>query len=945
MQVLPRFVRLLLHAVLSREAYARASRDLADLAERVTGARGARAARRACTREAGFILLWTAVDLLRRAIERLTRQNPIPMARSRAMNDYAAPISSHRTRSTRMEYLGRDLRYGARALRRSPGFTAVALLTLALGIGATTTLFSVVDRVLLRPAPWPDADRIAVIGWDWGDGYPSWSLTPAKADYWRRHGRSFEAFAIAEGTHLVLTDGGEPARLTAERVSTDYFRVIGMAPAIGRAFAPEEDEPGGPPVVILNDGLWRRGFGADPRVIGREITLDRQSHTVIGVMPPAFDRGTSIAHPAARPWLESDARGAGGIDLLVPLRLDVDPRVEAHDYLSFGRLAAGVTADRIEAEAAELTRQFGRAYPGMIEAGSAFRFETYTNYVVDTIVGGTVRSTVWLLFGAVGLLLLIACANVASLLLARAETRRQELAVRAALGAGRGRLIGQLVAEGLMLGLLGGALGSVLAGWGIDVILALSPARVPGLDHHIELSLPVLGFAFATSVLTGVGVGLAGSVHALRADLASTLRDAGRSVALGHRAGRNARGLIITLETSVSVVLLVGAGLLLASLLRLREVDLGFEPERAYAVELRLPPERYATTDATWRFEREVIERLHALPGITAVASASNLPLVRGLNIHVNVLEAGEPQDDARPRTIEYRAVSAAFLGVIGTAIIEGRGFSETDVAGAPPVALVNETFVRRFLAGDDPLGTMLSAGYSSVDPTAPALFDAERTVVGVVRDVKDFGPRGSARPTVYAPRSQVGDALTRRMNEVFAPAFVMRAANPTALEAGIRRVVHEVDPDQPILRIRPLTDVVAAAIANDRFFLRLLGTFATLALVLTAVGVYGVVSYAVGQRTHEIGLRMALGAGRRGVLGLVIRQGMASVVVGLAIGLVAAYALSRLLAGLLFEVAATDPTTFAGVALLLATVSVIACYIPARRASRLDPMIALRAE
>lgn len=915
MQGVPRFVRLVLRVALSREAYVRATGDLVDLAKRVSDVRGAGAARRACVREAAFILLWSAVDAVCRAIAR-PMHGTAPLSASPALAE-GGPRSFHLIRRRPMRDLGRDLRHGARALRRSPGFAAVALLTLALGIGATTALFSVVDRVLLQPTGWPEADRIAVIGWEWSPGgNPTWSLSPAKADYWKRSSSSFEAFAIADMTHFALTGEGEPQQLSGERVSAGYFDVIGLKPALGRGFSADEDSPGAAPVVILTDGLWRRSFGGDPDIVGRAIRLDGVSHTVIGIMPPSFGgRGASKYH------LE------GGVDVLVPLRLVLRPGDHSgevgHNYFSFGRLAPGVSLDRLGSEVEAFRDRFADAFPDVDLEDGSFQFAPLEDYYV----GDALRTTVWLAFGAVALVLLIACANVANLLLARSEARRQELAVRAALGASRGRIAGQLVAESLLLGLLGGALGLLLAKWGLDAILALAPEDTRGVER-VGLSLPVLGFAFAVSALTGLGVGLSGGVSVVRRDLAGTLREGGRA----HTASRGrlrARGLLTMAEAAISVVLLVGAGLLLTSLLRLRAVDFGFQPEGVYTVELRLPPERYATTASTWLFESQVIERLRALPGVTAAGSASNLPLVRGLNTWAEVLTPGERRGDV----IELRGVSPSFPEIVGMRVTDGRGFTDADRAGAPAVAVVNEAFVRRFFANEDPLGATIS-----VD-------GPDRTVVGVVRDVKDFGPRGNTRPTAYAPRSQLGDGATRLMNWALAPAFVLRTNTSMALAAGIRRTVQEVDPNQPILRMRPLGDIVAASMANDRFFLRLLGTFAGLALALTAVGVYGVVSYAVGQRTHEIGLRMALGAGRRGVVGLVVRQGMLNVAVGLAGGLVAAYGLSDLLADLLFGVTPTDPTTFGAVTLLLAAVAGLACYVPARRASRVDPMIALRGE
>ncbi|HEX7049887.1 MAG TPA: ABC transporter permease [Longimicrobiales bacterium] len=796
-----------------------------------------------------------------------------------------------------------DLRYAARALRRTPGFTAVAVLTLALGIGANTAIFSVLDGTVLHPAPWPEPERLAVVGWNWGPGRGNtMALTPAQAQLWKETSEAFEAFAITDETQYVLTGSAEPQQLAGELVSDGYFQVLGVMPALGRAFLPEEDVPGGPAVVILSDGVWRRSFGADSGVVGRTITLDGAPHMVVGVMPPGF--------------------APAGVDVLAPLRLVVDPRDQGHNYRAFGRLEPGISRERLQAEADAFTERFAAMDPGAIDGGQHFETATYRDYLVagrDTAV--------WVLFGAVGLVLLIACVNVANLLLGRVAARRAELAVRAALGAGRGRILGHLLAESVLLGLAGGGAGLVLAAWGLDAVLALAPAGVPGLDR-VGLDTRVLGFALAVSLATGIAVGLAGAVRAARPDVADVLREGGRTRAGGARR-LHARGLLVAAEAAFSVVLLIGAGLFIVSYFRLSGVELGFEPEGVYTAELALPPERYTTTAATWRFERQVLDRIRGLPGVVAAGSASNLPLERGLNTGARILSPGPRRGDV----IEVRAVSPDLLRTLGATVVSGRGFTESDDAGAPPVALVNEAFVRRFLADYDPLGARI------------AVDRPERVVVGVVRDIKDIDLDASARPTAFIPRAQLSDGMTRAMNNWFMAAFAVRTDNPAAVVAALREAIHEADSQQPILRLRPMTEVVGASIAAERFRARLLTTFAGLALVLTAIGIYGVVAYTARQRTHEIGIRVALGAKHGNVVGLVVRQGMAMVAVGLGIGLVAAFALSRVVASMLYEVSATDPGTFTAVALVLGGVGLLASWIPARRAARVDPMVALRAD
>jgi predicted permease len=609
--------------------------------------------------------------------------------------------------------------------------------------------------------------------------------------------------------------------------------------------------------------------------------------------------------------------------VLTPLRLVVDPRSQGHNYFSFGRLAPEVTHAQLVSEVTAFTDRFDRAHPGIVDEQASFRVIAYNEF----LVGDRLRTAIWVLFAAVTAVLLIACANVTNLLLGRADGRRRELAVRAALGAGRFRIISHLLTESLLLAFMGGGLGLLFARWWLEGILAFAPEGIPGLER-VELSIPVLGFALAVSVVTGILVGLGGSVSVLRQDVASTLKEAGRAQT-GAPGRVQARGLLIMMETAFAVVLLIGAALLLVSFHRLRAVEPGFDPEGVYTIEMRIPADRYATTEATWRFESEVLAALRALPGVAAAGSASNLPLVRGLNSGATVVSDGERQHDI----IEFRAVSPDFLGIVGVPVLRGRGFTEADRAGAPPVALVNEAFVRRFFADGEPLGAQVS-----VD-------GPDRTVVGVLGDTKDMGLRRDPWPTVFAPRAQASDGATRGMNEWFIAAFAIRAQNATALVPALRRAVQQADPEQPILRMRPMREVVESTIANEQFNARLLATFGGLALLLTAIGVYGVVSYSVGRRTHEIGLRMALGARRSRVVGLVVRQVMAVVAIGLTIGLVAAFALSRLLAGILFGVGTTDPATFLAVTLLIAGVALIASYIPARRASRVDPLTALRAD
>lgn len=805
-----------------------------------------------------------------------------------------------------MTTLLHDLRMAARSLRRAPGFTMLALLTLALGIGATTAVFTLLDRVVLRPLPYPEPERMVALVWRWTEQGGN-ALTPWQYQYWAEHSRSFSAVATMQGARLVLSGDGPAESLRALRVSPGYFRATGVQPVRGRGFTAEEDRPGGAAVVVLSDAFWRSHLAADAGVLGRTLTLDGQPHTVVGVMPP-----------------EADAP-----QLLTPLRLVADPRDGGSNYVTVARMAPGVSRAQAEAEMRALSERFRREHPRNAGERGHMTLQDYGRWEM-----GGLTNLAWLLFGAAGFFLLIACANVANLLLARVTARQGELAVRAALGAGRGRILRHLLGESLVLALLAAAVGAVLGAAMLRVLTAAAPAEITPL-RDLRLNTLVLGFAVALSLAAGLAVGAVGAWRATRRDPADALRGQRRGQTASRAQGR-ARRVLVGAEAMLAVLLLVGAGLLIGTLYRLARVELGFRPQGVLTAELSVSPERFPNTAVTWSFERRVLEELAGAPGVAAAATASALPLGRPLNIPV---EVGEPGAEQRETAVQYRAVSAEYFRALGVSALDGRLLGAEDRAGSAPVAVVNEAFARRFFAGRAAVGAALHAG------APPDLDDPARSIVGVVPDLRDIALQDAPTPTIFVPRLQVGDGLTRAMNGWFPAAVVVRATDADAAAAAIRRAVAAADPQVPLLRLRSLQELMSASVSLQRFIALLLGVFAGLALLLTAVGIYGTVAYAARLRTHEIGVRMALGARAEDVLRLVVAQGMRAVLVGLALGVVASLALTRLLGWLLYGVRPTDPLTFAAVALLLAGVALFASWLPARRAARVDPMVALRTE
>ena len=816
-----------------------------------------------------------------------------------------------------MKTLWQDIRYGLRMLAKSPGFTSVAILTLALGIGANTAIFSVVSAVLLRSLPFPAPKKLVrVVSVRAHDNAPDNASYPDFTD-WRAQSHAFSQMAAYRTESLTLTGQGNPAHIDGAVVSAELFPLLGVRPILGRTFLSEEDSPGagdsGLPVV-LSHGLWRQRFGADPAIVGRTIDLDNRSFTVVGVMPAGFQFPIQ----------------SGPIDFWTTIAVDlVEMQGEkpmasqrgAHYLDVIGRLKSQVSPSQAQAELATIVGNLNKQY-----TDNAPR----TVWVVPELhqlVSG-VRPALLILLGAVGCVLLIACANVGNLLLSRGAARQREMTLRGALGASRWRMIRQLLTESIMLAIAGGALGVALAVWGIRPLVRLVPEDVPRITD-IHLNAPVLLFTAALSVLTGVLFGLAPAMRLSRARFLESLKESGRG-ALGGLYSSRLRGVLVVCDVALAAILLVGAGLLIKSFLRLERVDPGYDPHRVLTFKVDLPDSTY-TKERQVAFYQEALARLNQLPGVRSASAVLPLPL-DGDEIDTTVEIEGQPVDRANPLRTNYSWVEPNYFGTVGIRLREGRDFNDRDNLATTPVVIVNETIAKRYFPGQDPIGKRISPQIGNGYPTPPM-----REIVGVVGDVKQTDLTAQPGPQVYVPRSQ---------SPFVGMIFVVRTeVAPLSVLSAARKEISEIDKDLPVYGVKTLDQYFAQSIGQPHFFTTLLGIFASLALLLAAVGLYGVISYSAVQRTHEIGVRMALGANKGDVLKLVVGQGFKLTLLGVAIGVAGALALTRLLSALLYDVQPTDPATFFTVSLALMCVALLACYIPARRAARVDPMVALRYE
>ena len=818
------------------------------------------------------------------------------------------PIVENSGRDNLLADFLHDLRFGLRMLLKNPSFTIVTVIALALGIGANTAIFSVVNTVLLRPLPYKDPERLVMV---WEDasktGHPRDTPTAANFVDWRNQNQVFEGMAAFTDESYNLTGAGEPERLEGIRVSADLFPLLGVEPQLGRVFTAAEDQPGSQRVVLLSYGLWQRRFGGDPSIAGKPLTLNGESYIVVGVMPARFQFPTSdnqIWVPIAFTSQEAADR-------------------EVHFLQVVARLKPGLTLPQAQAEMSTIATRLQQQYPETnVDVGAA------VTSLHEHLVGD-IKPALLILLGAVGLVLLIACANVANLLLARAAVRQKEIAVRVALGARRVRLIRQFLTESILLSTLGGVVGLVIAYAGLVLLRIFMPEEILRA-RDISIDLKVLGFTFFVSVATGVIFGLAPAIQAFRFKQSETLKEGGRDAATGG-SGKRLRSLLVSAEVAISLVLLIGAGLLINSFLRLRNVDPGFRSDHLLTMKIVMPLSKYLDRPRRIAFYNDLLQRVQSLGGVRSVAITSNLPLYHQGN-SMSVRIQGRPElPPAQQPVVVTRIVSPAYFDTMTIPVLSGRKFSDQDVVTTPRVAVISETMARTFWPNEDPVGKRFGIGEIESDKDWI-------NIIGVARDVRQIELAADPKPQAYLTYLQFGFFDPRDL-------VVKTDVDPASLAATVRNAVWEIDKDQPVSNIQTMEAILADSIAQQRFSMVLLAIFAGVALVLAAVGIYGVMSYSVAQRTREIGIRMALGAQTTAVLKLALGYGMKLVIIGIAIGLIAAFALTRVMSTLLFGVTATDPITFTLISLLLISVAALASYIPARRATKVNPIIALRYE
>jgi len=814
-----------------------------------------------------------------------------------------------------MRTLWQDLRQGLRAMAKNPGFTLVAMLTLAVGIGANTAIFSIVNSVLLRALPYPDPGRLVTL-LDLNDrtGDNQYALCYPDFEDLRAQSRTLDSAAVYNDDTATLTGIGEPLHLHNGVVSAALFQVLGVSPQLGRGFLPEEDTPG-TRVTILSDHLWRERFGADPAILGRALTLNGHSYTVVGVLPPAFQ------FP-----LDTDPRDLWTTMAVYRVSENGDkPMTEqrgAHWLAAIARLKPGVPLAQANAEIAGISSALSKQYPDTNK-----HLSLRAQPALDAMVGDA-RPALWILIGAVGLVLLIACANVANLLLARSTVRQREIAVRAAMGASRARLVRQLLTESLLLALAGAVPGVLLAAWATRIFSTLPSLQIPRLAQA-AVDWRALLFTLAASLATAAIFGLVPAMHAARFSLTGALREGSRGSGQSARHAR-LRSMLVVFEVSLALLLLIGSGLLLRSLVSILRVQPGFDPHGVIAFDLDLPGTRYGKPEQSAQFFRDLLPRLNALPGVASASAVMPLPFSDN-SMGTSFAIEGRPVPKSEQPGTQFRSIGLDYFQAMHIPLIAGRAFTAGDTRTSPPVVIINQTLARKFFPNENPIGKRIKPGVSDTGDSVM------REIVGVVGDVRHRRLWRAPDPESYVPYDQVA---------VGGMTLVVRAAaDPQALMPMIRNEVQRSDAELPLYNVRTLEEYVSGSVAQRRFTALLLGIFAAVALLLAAVGLYGVMSYGVAQRTHEIGVRVALGAESNDVLRLVVGQGLRLTLLGVVLGWLGALGVSRFLSGLLYGIAGDDPVTFAAVAAMFVVVALAACYIPARRAMRVDPLVALRYE
>jgi len=812
-----------------------------------------------------------------------------------------------------VDTLIQDLRFGLRTLAKHPGFTIVAIITLALGIGATTAMFSVVDGVLLAPLPYPNPNRVMIL-FETSSSFNEMSVSYPNFLDWQRQSRSFSGLAAYRDDSFNFAAPGGAERASARMVSDNFFKVLGVFPALGRGFTPQDNRFGAAPTAILSYNFWQRQFGGKPGVLGRTITMDDQNYTVIGVLSKDF-------------WF-LDRR-----DVYVPIgiyhKLWSQNRQSRSNTRVVGRLKPGVTVGQAQAEMTGIAERLRQEYP-KDNAGVGINVKPIGSYIVENV-----RGTLWLLLGAVCFVLLIACVNVANLLLSRAAVREKELAIRAALGASWRRVVRQLLTESILLGLLGGGLGILLAFTGTRLLLTSVPGELPR-SQNVGLDLRVLLFVVAVSVITGVIFGLAPALRSAKPDLQDALKEGSRGSTGGRH--RLQRGLVVA-EVGLALVLLAGAGLALESILWLNGVNTGFNPNHVLIFDVYLPPARYSGATSTLGFYHQLLNRLRNLPGVEAAAAADDIPMTGDSEIFYYVAGRPKPEPQNMPWAMLY-LTTPGYLRAMDISLLRGRFFTDQDNLSSHPVVVIDENMARSMFPHQDPIGQHIIIPFKGLEEP--------REIVGIARHIKHNGPaerNWKIQNAFYMPIAQIPDPLYRVVGTFNATLVVRTSVDPQSIVASVKRTVEAVDSGVAVSGVRTMNELERTSLAAQRFTMILMAIFAVLALALAAIGIYGVISYHVAQRTHEIGIRMALGARQRDVLFWVVRQGMTLALGGVAAGVVAALALTRLMASMLYGVKPSDPATFVAVSLILAGVALLATYIPARRATKVDPMVALRYE